>query len=375
VGDGSTALVAPRPDADWHDAVAADAEQDGDAFGAGWHLDRLAVLRPSDWTIPARRGRLLAAAGRRDEAAAAYAAARRLAPSPQVLSDWLRAAAAAEEVAGRVEAALWNLDRAVEVTPKDWVPYAARAALADRAGHADRARADVDAAFRLGAEPFVIAQMAERAASRATQTADWARVATLMAAATKDSRNSIGECHHLAVACVKAGDRAGYRAACAAIAAQMPPGPPLELGATLDALLAFIVGPGATDDWAIPLAWVDWILTHIAQKEAAMKKPNNMFRHLFLQPRGVLLYRAGRHQEATAVLREAIRLHALGGDYPDWGYLALAEHALGHADAAKHAALKARALWSGARRDTAWERAEVDLLAAELDAALPPAGK
>src|SRR5262249_5058916 len=120
VGDGSTALVAPRPDADWHDAVAADAEQDGDLYGAEWHLDRLAVLRRSDWTLPARRGRLLAAAGRLDEAAAAYAAARRLAPSPQVLADWLRAAAATEELAGRNEAALWNLDRAVEITPNDW---------------------------------------------------------------------------------------------------------------------------------------------------------------------------------------------------------------------------------------------------------------
>ena len=57
VGDGSTALVPPRPDADWHDAVAADAEQDGDAHGAEWHLDRLAALRPNDWTVPARRGR------------------------------------------------------------------------------------------------------------------------------------------------------------------------------------------------------------------------------------------------------------------------------------------------------------------------------
>src|SRR5215831_1091255 len=52
VGDGSTALVPPRPDADWHDAVAADAEQDADAFGAEWHLDRLAKVRPNDWTIP-----------------------------------------------------------------------------------------------------------------------------------------------------------------------------------------------------------------------------------------------------------------------------------------------------------------------------------
>jgi Flp pilus assembly protein TadD len=376
VGDGTTALVAPRPDADWHDAVAADAEQDGDVFGAEWHLDRLAVLRPSDWTLPARRGRLLAAAGRQDEAATAYAAALRLAPSSQVLADWLRAAAAAEEVAGRKEAGLWNLDRAVEMTPKDWVPYAARAALADQAGQADRARADTDAAFRLGAEPVVIAQMAERAAARATQTADWARVATLMVAATKDLRNSIGECHHLATACVKAGDRAGYRAACAAIAAQMPPpGTPLELGDTLDASRAFIAGPGATDDWGLPLSWVDWILTHLAKREAELKKPNNPLRHLYLLPRGALLYRAGRHQEATAVLREAAGLHALGGDFPDWAYLALAEHALGHVDAAKDAALKARAKKSLANRDTAWDRAEVELLAAELDAALPPPGK
>ena len=146
VGDGSTALVPPRPDADWHDAVAADAEQDGDAFGAEWHLDRLAALRPNDWTIPARRGRVLAAAGRRDEADAAYAAARRLAPSPQVLSDWLRAAAADDEAAGRKEAALWNLDRAVALTPGDWTLYALRANLADPA----RAVADEDEAIRLG---------------------------------------------------------------------------------------------------------------------------------------------------------------------------------------------------------------------------------
>ena len=43
VGEGSTVLVPLRPDADWHDAVAADAEQDGDVDGAEWHLYRLAV--------------------------------------------------------------------------------------------------------------------------------------------------------------------------------------------------------------------------------------------------------------------------------------------------------------------------------------------
>jgi hypothetical protein len=117
VGDGSTALVPARPDADWHDAVAADAEQDGDAFGAEWHLNRFANERPNDWTIPARRGRVLARAGRRGEADTAYAAARRLAPSLQVLSDWHRAAGAEDEAAGRKEAALWNLDRTIALTP------------------------------------------------------------------------------------------------------------------------------------------------------------------------------------------------------------------------------------------------------------------
>ena len=131
MGDGSTALVPPRPDADWHDAVAADAEQDGDAFGAEWHLDRLAALRPKDWTIPARRGRVFAATGRRDEADVAYAQARRLAPSPQVLSDWLRAAAVDDEAAGRKPSALWNLERAVALTPADWTLYALRANLVD----------------------------------------------------------------------------------------------------------------------------------------------------------------------------------------------------------------------------------------------------
>src|SRR5262249_61171490 len=114
----------------WHEDGAADAERDGDVCGAEWHLARLAALRPDDWPVRARRGRSLATAGRRDEAATAYAQARRLAPSAQVLSDWMRARAYDDEMASRQEAALWNLDRAVALTPDDWTLYAARALLA-----------------------------------------------------------------------------------------------------------------------------------------------------------------------------------------------------------------------------------------------------
>jgi Flp pilus assembly protein TadD len=376
VGEGSTALVPLRPDADWHDAVAADAEQDRDSFGAAWHLDRLAALRPNDWTIPARLGRVLAAAGRRDEAAAAYDKVARLARSPRDLADWLRAAAADEEAAKRYDQGLWNLNRAVQLTPEDWVPYAARAALADRAGHARRAAADIDAAARLGAEATVIVQAVERAVPRATQPADWTRVATLLTTAAKDPTLAIDDRYHQAVACLKAGDRAGYQAACAGIAGRMPPaGTPLYLGDALAAVKAFTLGVGATDDWAIPFAWVDRILTRIAEREAAdpsQKEWLKTSRYLFLHARGALLYRAGRFEESAKVLREGMSLHPNGGDFPDWLFLALAEHRLGHMEAATKAAAKARVL---PRPGAVWDRAEMELLAAERDAAVPPPRK
>ncbi len=378
-GDGSTALVPPRPDADWHDARAADAEQDGDVFGAEWHLDRLAAARPNDWTIPARRGRALAAAGRREEAGAAYDRAARLARSPRDLADWLRAAAADDEAAGRFDLGLWSLDRAVKLTPDDWVPYAARAALADQAGHAARAAADADAAVRLGAESTAIVQMVERAVARATKPADWVRVTTLLKAAAEDSTLPTDDRYKLAVACLKVGDRAGYKAACAGIAKRLPPaGTPVTLGDALAAAKAFALGAGATDDWTVPLSRVDRILARIDERGAAdpsRKEQDRPIRQLFQHLRGALLVRAGRPGEAAAALREPASLHPLDSEFANRAYLALAEHALGHADKARAAATKARAARPALKDDQAWERAEVELLAAELDAALPPPGK
>jgi predicted Zn-dependent protease len=375
VGEGSTALVPLRPAADWHDMVAAYAEQDGDSFGAEWHLDRLAALRPGDWTIPARRGRILARAGRREEAASAYAAARSLAPSPGVLAEWLRAAAADDEAAKRLDAGLWNLDRAVEIAPDDWVSLAARAALADKAGHHDRASADADAALRLGADSSVLMQMADRAASRASSAAEWSRLAALLVAASKGATLPIDDLYRLAIARLKAGDRTGYRAACNGIAGRIPPpGAPVYLGDAIAATTAFSVGPGATDDWSVPLSFVDRILTRFAEREAAepsLKEGLKTWRRLFLHIRGALLYRAGRPGEATAALRDPMSLHPAGGEMSDWLFLALAEHALGRPDQAQAAAARARAARPAPGIGTAWDRAEIELLAAELESVLP----
>jgi hypothetical protein len=259
------------------------------------------------------------------------------------------------------------------------VSYAARAALCDLAWHTAQAAADVDKAIRLGAEATAIVQATERAVPRATKPADWTRLATLLTTATKDATLPIEDRYHLAVACLKAGDRAGYKAACAGIAGRMPPaGTPLDLGDAVAAAKAFALGPAATDDWSVPLSWVDQILTRLARGEAAnrsQKERLKRLRHRFLQAGGALLVRAGRPKEAAAAIREALPLLPQVGEFFDWAYLALAEHALDGTKEAETAALKARAAKAGPKPDSAWERAEVELLAAELDATLPPAGK
>ena len=293
--------------------------------------------------------------------------AARLVRSPEALADWLRAA----DVAGRKQAAISNLDRAITLTPGDWTLYALRAELVDPT----RAVADEDEAIRLGAESTVIVQMIKRAAPRAKQPADWARVAALLAAAAKDPALPAEDRYHLAVACLKAGDRAGYKAACAGIAGRMPPaGTPLLLGDAIAAANAFALGAGATEDWSVPLSWADRVLTRLAEREAAdpsQKERNKPLRRHFLHVRGALLYRAGRFEEAGRTLREAMNLPPFnsGGEFANWVFLALAEYRLGHADAAKEAAARART--AEPKPNGAWEKAEVELLAAELDAAMP----
>src|SRR5262249_19176336 len=124
-----------------------------------------------------------------------------------------------------------------------------------------------------------------------------------------------------------------------------------------------------------PLAWIDHALARLAEMEKAKPAQKDQYRrvrHQFLNTRGAVLYRAGRFEEAAKVLREAMSLDA-GGAFHGWLFLALAEHRFGHADAAKQAAAKARA--AQPKPHSVWEKAEVDLLSAELDAALPPPSK
>jgi len=254
------------------------------------------------------------------------------------------------------------------LTPDDWTLYELRARLADPA----RADADFDEAIRRGAEPGIVMRVAVRAA----ESGNWKRSAALFNGLVRNPAFSTEDRYLQAVANLKAGDASGYRAACAGIAKRLPPvGPELSPIEAYLAAMAFDVGPNATDDWTKPLAWIDHALARLLAFEKAnpdRKDALRRERHVFLNTRGAVLYRAGRFEEAAKGLREGMSLHPNGGEFHDWLFLALAEHRLGHADAAKEAADKAR---TGPKPGAVWEKAEVELLAAELDAALSPTGK
>src|SRR5262249_57453810 len=96
-------------EADWQEASAGDAEEDGNTFAALWHLDRLITLRPRDWQPPARQGLLYATAGEFERAESAYRLAARNAPAAD-LQNWHRQNAATCLVQGEGGTALRHLD-------------------------------------------------------------------------------------------------------------------------------------------------------------------------------------------------------------------------------------------------------------------------
>ncbi len=51
------AAVRPNFDPAWHEPMTREAERDGNAFAAIWHLDRLIAAHPDDWSLYARRAR------------------------------------------------------------------------------------------------------------------------------------------------------------------------------------------------------------------------------------------------------------------------------------------------------------------------------
>jgi hypothetical protein len=177
-----------------------------------------------------------------------------------------------------------------------------------------------------------------------------------------------------ALTALKTSDAAGYRAACSAIMQSMPPpAAPQQLGDVIAAATALTMGPNATNDWSIPLELVDRIVSRLTERIAGNLPQNERdapLLNLFLHARGALLLRAGRFEEAAISLCDKTPLHVLDSEFTQLALLAIAEHRIGHADAAKEAADKARAALRNAKPQSVWDRAESELLAAEMEESL-----
>src|SRR4029077_5960750 len=79
------AAVQPDLDPAWHEPMVREAEQNGNAFAAIWHLDRLIAARPEECFRYARRARACSLSDQLDKAAVDFQQAERLGKREDVL--------------------------------------------------------------------------------------------------------------------------------------------------------------------------------------------------------------------------------------------------------------------------------------------------
>jgi tetratricopeptide (TPR) repeat protein len=310
----------------WHEPMIHEAEQNGNAFAAIWHLDRLIAARPDDWLLHARRARAWSLSDKFDKAAADYRQAERLGSREQVL-DFQAQCASECTTAERWAEALWHLDRLIAARPDDWALHEERASVYGKLGRESDRQAELARVFKLGADQGLVIPRAEELG----RAGRWTEAAGLLARCGRTGPLSRELAQAWGIACLKAGDRGGYREACAAVLARQWPDPIVAWDATLaGALLA--MGVQGLDDYRVPIAWFERRLAYVPVP------PPIYHPYYFPSALGALLIRAGRIDEAITRLNEgtAAAKEAKFQDYPaDWAYLALAHASKGNSAEAR----------------------------------------
>jgi len=200
---------------------------------------------------------------------------------------------------------------------------------------------------------------AEAAAARG----DWSAAARAYARITMDPPVPLQAWYHRAVACLKTGDQAGYREICESMLERVELDPfnlpPINLVAWMCAM-----APDGVADHRRPVVLADLILPRLPD-DPTMK-------HAYLNTIGGVYLRAGRYEEAVKHLKKGIATTADGGAKQDWLLLALAYHHLGRPADAKRALSKLPADSALNRRDSVWDRAEIEFLQDEVQRTISP---
>ncbi len=357
------AAVRRDDDLAWHEPMIREAEQNGHAFAALWHLDRLIAARTDDWYLYARRARAWSRSDRFDKAAADYRQAERLCSRDQILDFQAHCVLDCTE-AGRWAEALWYLDRLIAARPNDGMLHEDRAAVYGQLGREADRQAELTRIFELGADEGLVIPKAEELG----RAGRWAEAAGLLARCGRSGPLSRELAQAWAIACLTADDRAGYREACAAFMAWRGPNPNVVWN-ELSAASLFALGAGGLDDYQVPLGWLE-------RRLSSVPTPRPLYRHLFSNALGGLLLRAGRIDEAIARLNQgmAAALEAKDGESPgDWAYLAVALRAKGNLAEARRWLDRLRGLQPDSH-STFWDLEELAVLRREAESLLLDAG-
>jgi serine/threonine protein kinase/WD40 repeat protein/tetratricopeptide (TPR) repeat protein len=362
------AAVQGEGDLAWHVPRIRDAEHSGNTFAALWHLDRLIAARPDDWYLYARRAKALSFSDkpdRFDKAAADFEQAIRLGAPDQVLDFQAHCVVDCTE-SGRWDEALWYLDRLIATREGDVTMRAERAAVYGKLGRETDRQAELARVFELGADEGMVIPRARELG----QAGRWSEAATLLARCGRAGPLSRDLAQAWAVACLNAGDRSGYREACAADLAVNGPNPTVVWN-ELAAATVIAMGAGGLDDYQVPIAWLE-------RRLSASPAPRPLYRHYLSNALGGLLLRAGRLDEAILRLDDAIAAakETKDGESPgDWAYLAVAHARKGQFAEARAWLDRLRSLHLDPR-GAFWDVHELALLQAEaesiiLDAEFP----
>jgi serine/threonine protein kinase/WD40 repeat protein/tetratricopeptide (TPR) repeat protein len=349
---------AARPDTDpaWHAPMVREAEQNGNAFAAIWHLDRLIAARPDDWFLYARRGRAWSLSDQLDKAEVDFQKAQRLS-SPDQLLDFQTHCVLDCTKAERWAAALWYLDRLIAARPKDVSLHLNRAAVYGKLGREADRQSELARVYELGADEGVVIPRAEELG----RAGRWSEAASLLASCGRRGPLSQQLAQAWAIACLQAKDYAGYREACAADLAWQGSDPTVVWNA-LSAASVFALGPKGLDDYRVPIAWME-------SRLSAVPPPRPLIKHYFSTALGGLLLRAGRPDEAILRINEGIAA-AKDVQLPtDWTYLALAHARKGNSVEARQMLERVRD-WRPDSSTTFWDLQEVTLLRSEAEALL-----
>jgi tetratricopeptide (TPR) repeat protein len=351
-GSAESAYASPVSEPAFHDTRARDAEAEGAAFVARWHLGRLIAAQDgsaSSWLAYARRARGFTDAGLFDEAEADYRTALKLGPRDELLC-WSRQRVADCLVAKKWQAALWYLDRTAAVAPPDWQWYDDRARAEGGLGRLAEREADLTRAAEHGANPPFMLRLGAEYAARG----QWHKAANTITHAGVGAACPFVTWEPQALVLLKAGDRGAYQRLCAGLdegVRELPYAAVLSTAAWVWAL-----APDGVRDYSRPVAVAE-AAVRVAPPE---QKPG------FLKAQGAILYRAGRLREAVERLNASVQSGTGAVQAQGWCFLTMAHYRLGEEDRAR--AFLDRALQARAAAGSAWDTVALQLLRQEAKA-------